>query len=340
MTYAEAGVDIEAANRAVELMRQSVRRTLRPEVLTDIGGFGGLFALNAGKYREPVLVSGTDGVGTKLRVAFMMDQHGTVGIDLVAMCVNDILVQGAEPLFFLDYLAVGKVVPERVSTVVAGIAEGCCLAGCALIGGETAEMPGFYADEEYDMAGFAVGVVERSRIVDGSAIRKGDVLLGLASSGLHSNGFSLARKVLLEIGGMDVDSYRHELGRTVGEEILVPTRIYVRVVLPLLDEFTVRGMAHITGGGVTENVPRILPAGLKAVVKRGSWPLLPVFALIQEIGNVAPEEMYRTFNMGIGFVLVVPADEADAVMGRLRTQGEQVFRIGSIADGAQVVEYK
>jgi phosphoribosylformylglycinamidine cyclo-ligase len=340
LTYAEAGVDIEAANRAVELMRQSVRRTLRPEVLTDIGGFGGLFALNAGKYREPVLVSGTDGVGTKLRVAFMMDQHGTVGIDLVAMCVNDILVQGAEPLFFLDYLAVGKVVPERVSTVVAGIAEGCCLAGCALIGGETAEMPGFYADEEYDMAGFAVGVVERSRIVDGSAIRKGDVLLGLASSGLHSNGFSLARKVLLEIGGMDVDSYRHELGRTVGEEILVPTRIYVRVVLPLLDEFTVRGMAHITGGGVTENVPRILPAGLKAVVKRGSWPLLPVFALIQEIGNVAPEEMYRTFNMGIGFVLVVPADEADAVMGRLRTQGEQVFRIGSIADGAQVVEYK
>ncbi|MDP3044571.1 MAG: phosphoribosylformylglycinamidine cyclo-ligase, partial [Bacillota bacterium] len=253
LTYAEAGVDIEAANRAVELMRQSVRRTLRPEVLTDIGGFGGLFALNAGKYREPVLVSGTDGVGTKLRVAFMMDQHGTVGIDLVAMCVNDILVQGAEPLFFLDYLAVGKVVPERVSTVVAGIAEGCCLAGCALIGGETAEMPGFYADEEYDMAGFAVGVVERSRIVDGSAIRKGDVLLGLASSGLHSNGFSLARKVLLEIGGMDVDSYRHELGRTVGEEILVPTRIYVRVVLPLLDEFTVRGMAHITGGGVTEN---------------------------------------------------------------------------------------
>jgi phosphoribosylformylglycinamidine cyclo-ligase len=340
LTYAEAGVDIEAANRAVELMRQSVRRTLRPEVLTDIGGFGGLFALDTKKYREPVLVSGTDGVGTKLRVAFMVDRHDTVGIDLVAMCVNDILVQGAEPLFFLDYLAVGKVDPERVSAVVEGIAEGCRLAGCALIGGETAEMPGFYAAEEYDMAGFAVGVVERSRIVDGAAIHEGDVLLGLASSGLHSNGFSLARKVLLEIGELDVDSYLHELGRTIGEELLVPTRIYVRSVLPLLGEFTVRGMAHITGGGITENLPRILPAGLKAVVDRDSWPVPPIFDLIREIGNVAADEMYRTFNMGIGFVLVVPSDEADAVTDRLRAQGEQVFRIGQIADGPRVVEYK
>ncbi len=340
LTYAEAGVDIEAANRAVELMRQSVRRTLRPEVLTDIGGFGGLFALDTKKYREPVLVSGTDGVGTKLRVAFMVDRHDTVGIDLVAMCVNDILVQGAEPLFFLDYLAVGKVDPERVSAVVEGIAEGCRLAGCALIGGETAEMPGFYAAEEYDMAGFAVGVVERSRIVDGAAIHEGDVLLGLVSSGLHSNGFSLARKVLLEIGELDVDSYLHELGRTIGEELLVPTRIYVRSVLPLLGEFTVRGMAHITGGGITENLPRILPAGLKAVVDRDSWPVPPIFDLIREIGNVAADEMYRTFNMGIGFVLVVPSDEADAVTDHLRAQGERVFRIGQIADGPRVVEYK
>lgn len=340
LTYAEAGVDIEAANRAVELMRQSVRRTLRPEVLTDIGGFGGLFALDTKKYREPVLVSGTDGVGTKLRVAFMVDRHDTVGIDLVAMCVNDILVQGAEPLFFLDYLAVGKVDPERVSAVVEGIAEGCRLAGCALIGGETAEMPGFYAAEEYDMAGFAVGVVERSRIVDGAAIHEGDVLLGLVSSGLHSNGFSLARKVLLEIGELDVDSYLHELGRTIGEELLVPTRIYVRSVLPLLGEFTVRGMAHITGGGITENLPRILPAGLKAVVDRDSWPVPPIFDLIREIGNVAADEMYRTFNMGIGFVLVVPSDEADAVTDHLRAQGEQVFRIGQTADGPRVVEYK
>ncbi len=339
LTYAEAGVDIAAANRAVDMIRNSVRRTLRPEVLTDIGGFGGLFALDTAKYKEPVLVSGTDGVGTKLRVAFMMDRHNTVGIDLVAMCVNDILVQGAEPLFFLDYLAVGKLDPERVSAVVDGIAEGCRLAGCALIGGETAEMPGFYGPEEYDMAGFAVGVVERSRIVDGSAVREGDVLLGLASSGLHSNGFSLARKALLELGDMEIDSYRHELGRTVGEELLVPTRIYVRPVLPLLASPGVHGMAHITGGGLTDNLPRILPGGLQAVVDRGSWPVPPVFELIREAGGVAADEMYRTFNMGIGFVLVVGAEAADAVSEALRTAGEQVYRIGWITAGMKGIEY-
>lgn len=339
LTYAEAGVDIAAANRAVDLIRSSVRRTLRPEVLTDIGGFGGLFALDTKKYKEPVLVSGTDGVGTKLRAAFMMDRHNTVGIDLVAMCVNDILVQGAEPLFFLDYLAVGKLEPERVSAVVEGIAEGCRLAGCALIGGETAEMPGFYGPEEYDIAGFAVGVVERSRIVDGSAVREGDVLLGLPSSGLHSNGFSLARKALLELGDMEIDSYRHELGRTVGEELLVPTRIYVRSVLPLLGSPGVHGMAHITGGGITENLPRILPGRLQAVVERGSWPVPPVFELIREAGGVAEDEMYRTFNMGIGFVLVTAAEAADEVADALRTAGEQVYRIGRITAGTNGVEY-
>lgn len=330
LTYAAAGVDIAAANRAVDLIRGAVRRTLRPEVLTDIGGFGGLFALDTQKYREPVLVSGTDGVGTKLRVAFLLDRHDTVGIDLVAMCVNDILVQGAEPLFFLDYLAVGKLDPERVSAVVDGVAEGCYQAGCALLGGETAEMPGFYGPEEYDLAGFAVGVVERSRIVDGSAVRKGDVLLGLPSSGLHSNGYSLARKALLELGGMEIDSYRHELGRTVGEELLVPTRIYVRAVRPLLESGAVHGMAHITGGGLTDNLPRVMPGGLRAAVERGSWPAPPVFGLIQEAGGVAEDEMYRTFNMGIGFVLVVAADAADKVVRTLEAAGETVYRVGEV----------
>lgn len=330
LTYAEAGVDIAAANRAVELIRNSVRRTLRPEVLTDIGGFGGLFALDTARYREPVLVSGTDGVGTKLRVAFMLDRHDTVGIDLVAMCVNDILVQGAEPLFFLDYLAVGRLDPERVSAVVDGVAEGCYQAGCALLGGETAEMPGFYGPKEYDLAGFAVGVVERSRIVDGSAIREGDVLLGLPSSGLHSNGFSLARKALLDLGAMEIDSYRHELGRTVGEELLVPTRIYVRTVRPLLASGAVHGMAHITGGGLTDNLPRIMPRGLQAAVERGSWPEPPVFALIQEAGGVAAEEMYRTFNMGIGFVLVVAAEAADELVTALEAAGEAVYKVGEV----------
>lgn len=339
LTYAGAGVDIEAGNRAVGLMKQAVRSTFRQEVLTDIGGFGGLFALNNSKYKEPVLVSGTDGVGTKLRVAQLTGVHDTIGIDAVAMCVNDILVQGAEPLFFLDYLAVGKLVPENVAAVVQGVAEGCRQAGCALIGGETAEMPGFYGEEEYDIAGFAVGVVDRSKLIDGKSISAGDVVIGLPSTGLHSNGYSLARKALLEVAEYQVDTFVEELGKTVGEELIVPTRIYVQAVLPLLERFNVKGMAHITGGGLTENIPRVLPEGVKVVLDRTAWPTLPVFSLIQKIGQVADEEMLRTFNMGIGLVLVIAQEQAAAVLEQLHNQGEQAYLIGKIAAGEPVVEY-
>ena len=339
LTYAEAGVDIAAGNRAVELMRESVRSTFRPEVLAEIGGFGGLFALDTTRYRHPVLVSGADGVGTKLKIAMLMDRHDTIGIDAVAMCVNDILVQGAEPLFFLDYLAVGRLVPEKVAAIVSGVAEGCRQAGCALIGGETAEMPGFYAPGEYDLAGFAVGVVERERIIDGSSIRPGDRLIGLPSSGLHSNGYSLARRVLLEVAGYGVETYHEDLGRTVGEEMLEPTRIYVRTVLPLLEQFDIRGMAHITGGGLTENIPRILPRGTAAVVERRSWPVPPVFSLIQSIGRVAEEEMLRTFNMGLGLVMVVPEEQAGALLRYLSQKGEKAYLVGEIAGGEREVKY-
>ncbi|SHF36245.1 phosphoribosylformylglycinamidine cyclo-ligase [Desulforamulus putei] len=339
LTYAGAGVDIEAGNRAVHLMKQAVRSTFRPGVLADIGGFGGLFALEPGKYREPVLVSGTDGVGTKLRVAQLTGIHNTIGIDAVAMCVNDILVQGAEPLFFLDYLAVGKLVPERVADIVSGVAEGCRQAGCALIGGETAEMPGFYAEEEYDIAGFAVGIVDRSKIIDGKSIAAGDRVIGLPSSGLHSNGYSLARKALLEVAGYRVDTYVQQLGRTVGEELLTPTRIYVKTVLPLLERFEIKGLAHITGGGLTENIPRILPREVKVVLDRAAWPVPPVFRLIQQIGRVAEEEMLRTFNMGIGMVLVVPPQQAPAVLQELDKRGEAAYLIGRVEAGDPLVEY-
>ncbi|MEG6520949.1 phosphoribosylformylglycinamidine cyclo-ligase [Desulfotomaculum sp. 1211_IL3151] len=340
LTYAGAGVDIEAGNRAVGLMKQAVRSTLRPEVLTEIGGFGGLFALNTDKYKEPVLVSGTDGVGTKLRVAQLTGVHHTIGIDAVAMCVNDILVQGAEPLFFLDYLAVGKLQPERVAEIVEGVAEGCRQAGCALIGGETAEMPGFYGEEEYDIAGFAVGVVDRSRLINGKDIAPGDVVIGLGSSGLHSNGYSLARKALLEVSGYSVTDFLPELGRTVGDELLMPTRIYVKSVQSLLEKYSIKGMAHITGGGLTENLPRILPPEVQVVLDPSTWPVLPVFKLIQKIGRVAPEEMLRTFNMGIGMVLIVPAAEAAAIMQDLASCQEQAYRIGRVESGAPQVRYE
>lgn len=334
LTYAAAGVDISAGNRAVELMKQAVRSTFTPGVLADIGGFGGLFALDVGQYRQPVLVAGTDGVGTKLKVAMLMDRHDTVGIDLVAMCVNDILVQGARPLFFLDYLAVGKLVPEKVAAIVAGIAAGCRQAGCALIGGETAEMPGFYGPEEYDLAGFAVGVVDKERIIDGRNVQPGDVVIGLASSGLHSNGYSLARRALLEVAGYGVDSYLPELGCTVGEELLKPTVIYVPVVLPLLEDgVPIKGMAHITGGGLVENIPRILPPGTAARLHSASWPVPPVFKLIARIGRVEQEEMRRTFNMGIGMVLVVNAGQADNVLSRLGRSGVRAGVIGRIVPG-------
>jgi len=335
-TYKQAGVDIAAGNEAVRLMRSAVRSTFRPEVLADIGGFGGLFALDTAKYREPVLVAGADGVGTKLKIAFLMDKHDTVGQDAVAMCVNDIIVQGAEPLFFLDYLAVGSLNPAKVAEIVGGVAAGCRLAGCALLGGETAEMPGIYADQEYDLAGFAVGVAERGRVIDGSGVRAGDVLVGLPSSGLHSNGYSLARHVFLTKAGWTVERFVPEFGRTLGEELLAPTRIYARPVLAVSTVVPIRGMAHITGGGLVENLPRCLPAGLGAVLDRSAWEVPPVFSLVQSLGNVAEQEMLQTFNMGLGLVLVVPDSEADLAVRLLREAGERPLVVGEVAPGAGV----
>ncbi|MCL6447463.1 MAG: phosphoribosylformylglycinamidine cyclo-ligase [Armatimonadetes bacterium] len=339
LTYAGAGVDISAANRAVDLLRGIAKSTARPEVLSDIGSFSGLFALDARRYREPVLVAGTDGVGTKLKVAMLMDRHDTVGIDLVAMCANDIVTSGAEPLFFLDYLAVGRLVPEKVAAIVSGVAQGCRQAGCTLLGGETAEMPGFYGPEEYDLAGFVVGVAEKDRIIDGSRCEPGDCLVGLASAGLHSNGYSLARKAFFEAAGYRVDTYCPELGRTVGEEMLIPTRIYVKTVLGLLEKFDLKGIAHITGGGITENLPRILPEGTAARIERDSWPVPPVFGLIQKIGRVADDEMFRTFNLGLGMILAVSPGQVDACLARLAEMGERAYLVGQVVAGDRKVEY-
>ncbi|MCG8403142.1 MAG: phosphoribosylformylglycinamidine cyclo-ligase [Firmicutes bacterium] len=333
LTYADSGVDIEAGNRAVEMMKKTVSSTHRPGVLTGIGGFGALFALDIAKYTAPVLVSGTDGVGTKLRIAFMLNKHDTIGIDVVAMCVNDILTLGAEPLFFLDYLAVGRLEPAKVTDIVSGVAGGCRQAGCALIGGETAEMPDFYGAGEYDIAGFAVGVVDKPKIIDPSAIAPGDVLIGLPSSGLHSNGYSLARKVLLDRGEHRMDREHPALGRTLGEELLSPTRIYVKTVLPLLDKLLVKGIAHITGGGLLENIPRILPAGTAARLDTGAWDTPAVFGIIAREGPVERAEMFRVFNMGIGLVLAVAAKQAGDVMSELKSFGEEGCVIGEVISG-------
>lgn len=333
LTYREAGVDIDAGNRAVDMMKRHVRATYRPEVLGDIGGFGGLFALNLTKYKQPVLVSGTDGVGTKLRLAFMMDKHDTIGQDAVAMCVNDILVQGAEPLFFLDYLAVGKLEPEKVAMIVSGVAKACSESGCALIGGETAEMAGFYPDGEYDIAGFAVGMVDRDRLITGERVAAGDVLVGLPSSGLHSNGYSLVRKICFDRSKLAVDTFVPELGRTLGEELLVPTRLYPKVCLPLLERFDIHGMVHITGGGFYDNIPRVLPEGCSAEVDSTAWPRPVIFDLLQQWGGVAWPEMYRTFNMGIGMILAVPAAQAQEIVQYLAGQNEAAYVIGKVAKG-------
>ena len=334
-SYRDAGVDIQAGNEVVERIKPAVARTLRPEVLGGLGGFGGLFKLDLEKYPDPVLVSGTDGVGTKLRLAFQMNRHDSIGQDAVAMCVNDILVQGAEPLFFLDYLAVGKVEPSRVAEVVGGVAKGCEIAGCALIGGETAEMPGFYAEDEYDIAGFSVGVVNRQQLIDGSKIQAGDVLIGLPSTGLHSNGYSLARKIIEEI---PLDEVIPELGEALGEALLRPTKIYVKSILPLLEGGEILGMAHITGGGLTENVPRVLPAGLGVRIDLNAWERPAVFTFLQRLGDVAWPEMYRTFNMGIGFVLVVSQEDENSVRQKLTDLGENSFAIGRVVEG-EGVEY-
>lgn len=340
LTYRDAGVDIDAGNKAVELMKRHVRSTYRPEVLGDIGGFGGLFALNSGKYRQPVLVSGTDGVGTKLKIAFLTDKHDTIGQDGVAMCVNDILVQGAEPLFFLDYLAVGKLEPEKVAAIVSGVAMACRESGCALLGGETAEMAGFYPDGEYDIAGFAVGVVDRDKIITGEKIKPGDVLIGLPSSGLHSNGFSLVRKICFEVKQLQVDAHIPELGRTLGEELLEPTRLYPKTCLPLIEKFDIHGMVHITGGGFYDNIPRVLPEGCGAEVDTSAWTEPPIFGLLQQWGGVAKAEMYRTFNMGIGMILIVSAEDVSAVQAELAARNEKSYIIGTITAGEQRVELK
>jgi len=329
-TYRDAGVDIDAGDEFVERIKPHVRATFRPEVMTDLGGFGGLFRFQANRYQDPVLVSGTDGVGTKLKIAFLMDKHDTVGIDLVAMCVNDIAVSGAEPLFFLDYFATGKLSIATATAVVKGISDGCRQSGCALIGGETAEMPSFYGDGEYDLAGFAVGVVDRPKIIDGKRIVPGDVIIGLASSGVHSNGFSLVRKVLLEQQRLTVESVLPELGGALGETLLTPTRIYAKQVLSLMDCGPIKGIAHITGGGITDNLPRVFPARCGARISRGSWPILPIFEAIRARGSVAVDEMYRVFNMGIGLIVVVAPEHADRVVAKARELGEQAYHIGEM----------
>ncbi len=337
LSYAQSGVDIDAGNEAVKRILPHARRTFRPEVLSDIGGFGGLFAVPGG-YREPVLVSGTDGVGTKLKLAFMLDRHDTVGQDVVAYCVNDVIVQGAELLFFLDYIGVGKLDPKKVEAIVKGVADGCQMAGCALLGGETAELPGFYSEGEYDLVGFAVGVVEKERIIDGSSIVPGDVVIGLASSGLHSSGYSLARKAVFEVGGHRPEDFIEEIGKTIGDEMLIPTKIYVKSLLELQKMMTVKGISNITGGGFYDNIPRVLPDGTRAVIQKGTWPVQPIFPFIQACGNVEEKEMYRTFNMGIGMIVVVAPEDADRAMGILNAAGETTYRIGHIAAGEKGVD--
>jgi len=338
--YKQAGVDVEAGYESVRLIKDHVKKTVIDGVLGGIGGFGGLFEIPEG-YKNPVLVSGTDGVGTKLRVAFLMDKHDTIGQDCVAMCVNDVACSGAKPLFFLDYLAVGKNYPEKVADIVKGVADGCVLAGCALVGGETAEMPGFYPIDEYDLAGFSVGVVEKSKITDGKNAKAGDVLIGIASSGIHSNGYSLVRKIFglnEESAKETLNTYSEELGKKIGEELLTPTKIYVKPLLKLIDEVGINTVSHITGGGFIENVPRMLPEGLKAVIKKGSWEVLPVFNLMQKMADIPERDMYNTFNMGIGMIVAVDAAKADAAMACLKEAGETAYIIGELQAGDTGVE--
>lgn len=330
MDYKKAGVDIDAADEFVRGIRSLVRKTFRPEVLADIGGFGGLFSLNKDSYRAPVLVSSTDGVGTKLKVAMKAGKHDTVGIDLVAMCANDIVVQGAEPLFFLDYLAMGRLDTAVGFQILEGIVAGCQEAGCALVGGETAELPDMYRSGEYDLAGFCVGVVDRDAIVDGSGTSVGDTVVGLASSGLHSNGYSLVRRLFFQRLKWPIDKEVPELGRSLGEELLVPTRIYVKSMLNVMKDFQVKGVAHITGGGISENLPRILPNGCQAVIRKDSWEIPPIFHLIRERGKISESEMFRVFNNGLGMVIIVPPHQVEDVLHRLRGLNERAYVIGEI----------
>lgn len=341
-SYKDSGVDIEKGDSFVQKIKAMVETTFRPEVITNLGGFAGCFSLNLEKYKKPILVSSTDGVGTKLKIAFLMDRHNTVGIDLVAMCVNDIVVNGAKPLFLLDYFATSKLDPEKAAQVIDGIVKGCLEAECSLIGGETAEMPGFYGEGEYDLAGFAVGIVESAQRIDGSNISVGDRLIGIASSGLHSNGYSLVRKLLLEHLRMDLNSRVEEIGQVLGDELLRPTRIYVKPILSLLKEFRIGGMAHITGGGITGNLPRTIPKGCKAIVHKGAWEIPPIFPFLQKKGNIPNDEMLKTFNNGIGMILIVKNREASEIMDRLHSMGEKAFLIGEIEKaekGENPIEY-
>ena len=339
MDYRRSGVDIDAGNETVRRIKSLARATFTPGVLSDIGSFGGLFRLDRDRYQEPVLVSSADGVGTKLKVAFMTGRHDTVGADLVNHCVNDILVQGAEPLFFLDYLATGRLLPAVAEQVIGGIACACRENGCALIGGETAEMPGFYADGEYDLAGFIVGVVERTRVIDGATIAPGDALIGLRSAGLHTNGYSLARQVFFETAGCHTDTFLTELGMTVGEALLAPHRSYLKAVRPLVERGLVKGLAHITGGGITENLPRILPEGCAAEIDRAGWAIPPVFALLQQRGNIADDEMFRVFNMGIGFIIACAAGDVAQVRSAVTAVEPDAVPVGRVVRGDRTVRY-
>lgn len=338
MNYKEAGVDVEAGYRAVDLMKRHVKNTYTPGVITDLGGFGGLFSLGQHKMEEPCLVAGTDGVGTKLKVAFELDQHDSIGIDCVAMCVNDIICSGAKPLFFLDYIACGKNYPEKIAEIVKGIADGCQQGGMALIGGETAEMPGFYPENEYDLAGFAVGIVDRKQVIDGSQLEEGDVLVGLPSSGIHSNGYSLVRR-LFDMTKEELEQPLEEGSDvTIGEVLLTPTKIYVKQIQSLLAEsIQIKAISHVTGGGFIENIPRMLLAGLQANIEKGSWPVLPIFHALQKRGQIEERDMYNTFNMGIGMVLALSKEEASKAIALLKAQGEEAYLIGEITKGEEEI---
>ena len=333
LTYLDAGVDVEAGNQLIKNIKQRVERTFTPGVLGSLGGFSGLYSLAGHNMKEPVLVSSTDGVGTKIRFAVLLNEHRQIGQDCVAMSVNDVVAQGARPLFFLDYIAVGKLDHDHIESIIHGISEACEASGCALIGGETSEMSSFYGDGNYDLAGFAVGIVDRDRCVTGETIEAGDIVLGLPSSGLHSNGYSLVRRIVLEHKQLPLNTYIEALGRTIGEEVLEPTKLYVKPILPLLEENLVKGMAHITGGSFYDNIPRILPEGLGVMINSDAWPVLPIFRLLQEWGHVESKEMYHTFNMGIGMVLVVKPELVERVVEVLETEHEKVYSIGIVTEG-------
>ncbi len=333
LTYKSSGVDVEAGYEAVKLMKGHVKKTHIPGVLGDLGSFGGFFKPDLSDYKEPLLISGTDGVGTKLQIAFMMDKHDTIGMDCVAMCVNDIVCHGAKPLFFLDYMGTGRLNPKKAANIVKGICDGCLEAECALIGGETAEMPGFYKDEEYDLAGFAVGIVDKEKVINGEKVKEGDIIIGLPSSGIHSNGYSLVRKLFFEVNDYKTGSTFPELSKTLGEELLTPTRIYVKTILKLLKQYEIKGIAHITGGGFIENIPRTIPQGLKGRIELDSWPVLPIFKLMEELGGLDEQVLFNTFNMGIGLALIVDKTDARSILDALENMGEKAYIMGDIIAG-------